>query len=520
MPITRRPMNYVADSPLTEPQVAPGDPHQARRRGLRTALGISAGVAVLAFSIAAANNLNVATAALGLIVLALVVSLFILSRRDAGTVLTLAIVLLFLVPQPYVLVGPLRSVGNPALLVGMAALALWCAGRIMGMLQARPLHPIRWIILLYAIAGLTAYAAGMNRILSVAEQAGASRALFPMIAMIGIGMLAVDGLQGSEQVQTLLQRLVWVAGIASLFGILEFVFPNFSYRDSLRLPGLTTTTDAISDTRSGFDRVQVGASHPIEYAVTLAAVAPLALHFALHASTRGQRRLSLLALVCILAVNPMTVARSGIVAMAVGLLVYAVHLSNRARFNLIVLGLIGLGLYRAAIPGLLGTLRGLLLVGEEDPSIAGRIDDYAKIPGLTAGFEVFGRGMGTFQPLVYFYLDNQYLASLLEGGLVGLFTLILVYVVGFCVARGIRHRSGDPNLRGLGQALAASIAAFAVTAATFDELGFRQAAFTLFLVLGCAGALWSALYSEPKRRWSGELRPDQPIAALPGERRP
>ena len=223
---------------------------------------------MLALSIAAANVLQVATLALGLIVLVLVVSLFTLSRRDTMTVLTLAVVLLFLLPQPYVLVGPLRSVGNPAQLVGMGALVLWCAGRITGLVQVRPLHPIRWIIMLYAITGLTAYAAGMNRILSVAEEAGAARAMFPMIAMIGIGILAVDGLQESHQVQMLLQRLVWVAGLAALAGIVEFAFKSFSYRDLMRLPGLTTTTDLISDTRSGFDRIQVAAAHPIEYAVT------------------------------------------------------------------------------------------------------------------------------------------------------------------------------------------------------------------------------------------------------------
>jgi hypothetical protein len=473
---------------------------------LRTGLGILTGLAVLALSIAAATNLNAATLVAGLVVLVLAVSLFAISRRDTATVLTLAVVLLYLLPQPYVLVGPLRSVGNPAQLAGMVALALWCAGRIMGTVQARPLHPIRWMIMLYAITSLTAYAAGMNRILSVTEQAGAARTLFPTLAMIGIAILAVDGLRGTDQIQTLLQRLVWVAGIASFAGILEFAVKSFSYRDMMRLPGLTTTTDLITDTRSGFDRIQVAAAHPIEYAVTLAAVAPLALHFAMYASTHRQRNLSRLALLCILAVNPMTVARSGIVALAVGLGVYAVHLSNRARLNLISLGLIGIGVYQAAIPGLLGTLRSLLLVGEEDPSIAGRTDDYAKIPGFTAGYEVFGRGLGTFLPLEYFYLDNQYLASLLNGGVVGMFTLILMYIIGFCVARGVRHRSGEPNMRGLGQALAAGIAALAVSAATFDELGFRQSAFTLFLLLGCAGALWSIVHDQPKRRWSGELR--------------
>ena len=313
---------------------------------------------------------------------------------------------------------------------------------------------------------------------------------------------------------TVLQRLVWVGGVAGLIGIVEFAIQGFSYRDTMLLPGLTTNTELIDETRSGFDRIHAAASHPIEYAVSLGALAPLALHFAVHAKTQAQRQLNALAFLAICAAIPMTVARSGVVTVAVGLAFYAVHLSSRAKLNFAVLGVIGLGLYRAMVPGLLGTLKSLLLVGEDDPSIAGRTEDYAKIPGLTAGFEAFGRGLGTFQPMSYFYLDNQYLGSLLEGGVLAMTILIITYVVGFAVARGVRHRSGDLSMRGLGQALAASIAALAISAATFDELSFRQAAFTLFLLLGCAGALWSTVQGNPKRRWSGELRTPKPAQAV------
>jgi hypothetical protein len=444
---------------------------------------------------------------LGLLGLVLFTVFFAISRRDAQTVLTLLVVLLFLLPQDYVLVGPLKSVGNPAQLIGMLALAFWCAGRILGQIRATEGHPIRWVILLYAIAALAAFAAAMsNSTLNMAESAGAARALFPVAASLGIGLLAVDGLESRERVITVLQRLVWVGAVAAFIGIVEFTIHGFNYRDAMHLPGLTTTTELIDDSRSGFDRIHGAASHPIEFAVTLGALTPLALHFALHAKSRLQRELNALAFLLICVVIPMAVARSGIVAVAVGMAFYAVHLSNRAKLNLAVLGVIALGIYRAMVPGLLGTLRSLLLIGEEDPSIAGRTEDYAKIPGLIAGFEAFGRGLGTFQPRAYFYLDNQYLGSLLEGGILGLIILIVTYIVGLGVARGVRHRSGDPSMRGLGQALAASIAAFAVAAGTFDELSFRQSAFTFFLLLGCAGALWSIVQSNPKRQWSGELK--------------
>ena len=207
---------------------------------------------------------------------------------------------------------------------------------------------------------------------------------------------------------------------------------------------------------------------------------------------------------------PMSVSRSGFLTLAVGLGFYAVTLSPRGRFNALVLGVIGLGVFRAMVPGLLGTVRSLFLDVGTDPSIAGRTDDYAAIPALMEGHWWLGRGTGTFLPDVYFFLDNQYLGALLKGGVVGLVTFIALHVVGLGVARGVRHRThNDPALRSEGQALAATIAALGVAAIRVrrDELQ-AEMAFLLFLVLGCAGARWSLVRDLPKeqhRRTSSDV---------------
>ena len=57
--------------------------------------------------------------------------------------------------------------------------------------------------------------------------------------------------------------------------------------------------------------------------------------------------------------------------------------------------------------------------------------------------------------------------------------------------------------------MAGSIAALGVAAATFDELNFRQTGFMLFLLIGCAGALWTHQHAQPKRFRNGSLRPEQ-----------
>ncbi|MFC7494578.1 O-antigen ligase family protein [Nocardioides sp. CPCC 206349] len=486
-----------------------------RSRWLRWTLRIVTAIGAGALAVAPLVNATAVFVVLGLITLSFVVGLIAVSRRDAQAVLTLLLLLLFLIPENYVLVGPLKSVGQPALLVGMLALALWAAGRILGLLDARGGHPIRWAFLLFAISILVSFTAAMSRSLTGEESAGALRSLFPVAAMLGIGLLAVDGLENRQRVETLLEHLVVIGGVAAFLGIVEFANSGFVYSELMKLPGLTSNTDIINDTRSGFSRIDVAAAHPIEYAVAIACLAPLALHLALHASTQVQRRRCGVALALMLIVSPMSVSRSGILALGVGLAIYVVHLNGRARFNAAVVGLIGVVVFRAMVPGLLGTLKSLFLIGDEDPSIAGRTKDYAEIPGLMEGFVWWGRGLGTFQPTKYFYVDNQYLGSLLEGGIIAMAALIVVYITGMCVARGVRHRTGDPALRGLAQALCGSIAALAVSATTFDELSFRQTAFMLFLLLGCAGALWSQVHDQPRRFRSGEVRPEERPTAVP-----
>jgi hypothetical protein len=148
-------------------------------QGLKIATWIISSVGVLVLAIAAILSRGGMLIALGLLGLLLVTVFFAISRSDAQTLLTLVVVLLFLVPQEYVLVGPLNSVGNPAQLAGMLALAFWGAGRILGLIRATGGHPHPVGDLVYALACLVAFAAAMSRsTLTIAESTGSARALF------------------------------------------------------------------------------------------------------------------------------------------------------------------------------------------------------------------------------------------------------------------------------------------------------------------------------------------------------
>ena len=435
---------------------------------------------------------------LGIIVV-LVVVMVAMSRRDATSVLTLLIAVLFLIPENFVLVGPLKSVGNPAILVGLMAGVVWLTARAMGAVHAETWHPYRWTMMVFVATGLTAFAAALTRTLTQDEADSASRTVFPILAMVGVAMLATDGLATMEQIQRVLRRLVLFVAIESAIGLLQF-FVKFDYVSIARLPGLTVNTEVSDWARSGFDRVQAASAHPIEYSVALSVVVPIALHFALNASDRVVRRRYWIMTGLIAVTVPLTVSRAGLLGLVVGVAVYGVVLRGRARANIAVLSFLALVAFPVVAPGILGTVRSFFFAGTQDDSITGRLDDYANLPGLLDGHVWFGRGFGTFIPSDYFFLDNQYLMSLLTGGVVGMLSLVSLYVVGAGTARGARKRFSRSEDKDLAQAVAAAILALAVTAATFDQFSFLQAAFLVFLLGGIASALWSLARAEERAR--------------------
>jgi O-antigen ligase len=149
------------------------------------------------------------------------------------------------------------------------------------------------------------------------------------------------------------------------------------------------------------------------------------------------------------------------------------------------------------VPGLLGSIKNLFLSIQSDNSFTGRTDDYAIVSRLFSRAPFFGRGWGTLLPDRYVLLDNQLLKTLLEGGLLALAALLLLFALGIGAARGAYHRATDPEGRDLGQSFAAAIAIGMVSFATFDAFAFVTVPATLFLVIGCSGALWRLTLTSP-----------------------
>ncbi len=122
------------------------------------------------------------------------------------------------------------------------------------------------------------------------EVSGADRGIIKLMGWSGIALVAADGIRNRARLEKLLERVVLLAAIMAAIGLIQF-FAGVDIAARIHLPGLQTNTELISlGERSIFRRVGGTAAHPIEFGVVLAAILPLAMHFAFGRGEGGSLR--------------------------------------------------------------------------------------------------------------------------------------------------------------------------------------------------------------------------------------
>lgn len=427
------------------------------------------------------------------------------SALDGAGLLTIYLVLLFLVPARLVAPG-LGAAGRPAVIFGIGLLFLWVVTRMLPEQVLPGRQPVRWALAVFLVFFLIAYGLGAARGLPGPEARGADRALIVQLSLIGVTLVACDGISSRDRLDAVLRRLVLLGTLMGLVGALQF-FTGFNLASRIRVPGLRLNAPIVDiGSRGGpdFARVAGTASHYIEYGVVLAMLLPIAIHLLLHARTPGQRQLWTFCSLVIGASIPLSVSRAGTLALVLGLLLLGLAWEPgvQRRSAVIVVG--ATVVFQGVVPGLLGTIRSAFTNFNNDPSIQNRRSDYAEIVGYVQDRPWFGRGPGTFTPERYLLLDNQALLTTLEIGLLGALALLLLLVVAALCARSVRHRAARPSSRHLGAVLAVGLVQGLVSALTFDALFFPIFAGLLFLYIGLCGALYRlrdepAAFPEPVR---------------------
>jgi polysaccharide biosynthesis protein PslJ len=344
---------------------------------------------------------------------------------------------------------------------------------------------------------LVSWGGAFARRIPVEETRAADRGLITIVALVGVMLFTAECIRDRARLDTVLRRFSNLAAACAAIGIVQFV-TGFDPSTALHIPGLgVVNSDFISiGERSNFRRVASTTLHPIEFGYVLALAFPLVLHYAFWPPRETSRWRRWLPVVLVGTAIPMALSRTAALGVIVAALVLVPTWDRRRQLRAAGTTAVALVVFRIVFPGVLGTMLSLFTAWNDDTSVGARASRYTRFGHYFSDSPIIGRGFHTLLPTT-FTLDNQYLLTLIEVGIVGLVALLGVLGVGFALARRARRASDDPATRDLGQSLAAAIAVPAIAFGTFDALSFPVACIATFFVVGAAGALWRIQTTTP-----------------------
>lgn len=408
--------------------------------------------------------------------------------RDAVTVLCAAAVLLVLLPSYWVVPG-VGGAGRPAVLLGLGALVWWGYAMATPQVQSpEPSPPLRVGAGTFVVALLASYGAAAGVLQTGVEQRAMDRAVLVTVGMVGLMLLAAEGIGRLDRLGRLINVMLACAFVMAVIGIIQFRF-GVDPTEWLQIPGLQSTAErSFMGERAGYTRVSGTAIHPIEFAVVLTTLLPMLLYRAFWASSRFWQAVAWTSVVVVAGAVLLTISRTAVLGLVAGGLVLAAGWSMARRVGVAVLAGGFIVVMQALVPGLIGTIYGLFTNWENDPSVAARTRELSEIDVALRDSPWLGRGPRTFVPELHGYVDNQYVLTLIEQGLIGVSALLaLLGAAAWLAFRGMRA-APTPQLADLNRALLASVTVVAISFATYDGLSFPMATGVAFCVFGLTAA--------------------------------
>jgi O-antigen ligase len=405
---------------------------------------------------------------------------------DAVSVLTVFLVLTCAVPS-YQSLPALGSLGRPMHVWALFCLLWWMWVRLQ---RPDPLlsgsRSVRTALLAFAGSVLISYALASFRGLPAGESVTADSGMLRLFGLLGVVLVANDCVLDRDRLLTLYRRIALAGGLMATLGLAQFM-TGMQIVDLMQLPGFVNSSPIPGgEERGGYIRAAGTTAHPLEYAVVLATTLPIAVMLAIE-ETRRHPVARWFPVVSIGLASALSVSRTALIGAAVALLFLIPFWSKKVRLAALGIALIGLAVVYISVPGMAGTIRGMFMTIGSDSSTTSRTDSYDVALEIASHNILFGRGYGTFLPQ-YRILDNQYLALLIEIGVIGLVGILCLFLAA--IMAGVRTRSGarDSMLTSMGPAMAASVAAGSSLMAFFDALSFAISGAMIFLMIGVAGA--------------------------------
>jgi O-antigen ligase len=418
-------------------------------------------------------------------------------RERTPWLLAFLCLLIGFLPSYSVPPGPLKSNGSPAALIAITLFCLCLIGFavIRRTSSTQTVRPGVVLILLYFLLNLAVLGVGLSHLGSALVETNKSRAIIGMMITVGVALYTMTRIETARQHTIVLGCLAISLSFACLVAVLQNAM-RIDLHLLLQPPGFVlNTTDQgrgaggdITSERFGSLRAFGTAIHSIELSVMAAAAVPLTIHFARYATNRTVRWIAWLACGVALLAIPASVSRSGLLALFAALLVYIWAFKVRQIVTALVAFAVFVGVEIVAFPTNTHALWQTIVTAGEDPSIADRTADYAKVSQTFHSSPVFGIGPGGSLPSVYGFLDNQWLQAIVQGGSVGLAAMLVLTCGGIFGISAALRRATTPRERDQVYTVGAMLVAILASSFTFDLFSFRQATLTFFVLFGL---LWS-----------------------------
>jgi O-antigen ligase len=166
-------------------------------------------------------------------------------------------------------------------------------------------------------------------------------------------------------------------------------------------------------------------------------------------------------------------------------------------------------------PTLVTALTTLFSSASSDTSILARTRDYDAAFAEAAQHVWLGRGLGTWLSTKYNILDNQYLHSLLETGVVGVVAFVLLFLVPVVAVIRMRARLTCRDDREFALTLVAALSVDLIGSITYDSLSYPIATGLAFVLIGAAGAALRICHEQLDQPLEAEVLDEADLPAVP-----
>jgi hypothetical protein len=360
----------------------------------------------------------------------------------------------------------------------------------------RRLTPVDIAMLVFGGIAVLSIVLNIDRIYQQNELGFVNKQLSQLIAYGAFFFVVVASIRPEEV--PALTRLVMVLACVTAVGV---IYQSRSGNNLFyTLPGtLLGSLVTVAPPPISTDSAKVIISGPAQHGLALASMLTIALPFAvlplLEVRRPSQRLKYLLIIGLILAADFATKERTSTFAPIVVFIVLAAYKRQILRWAPLAI-IVLIPVIHFAAPGALGSLGSRVLPTSSGGGSAdysnGRAYDYPAVAPDILNNLMIGRGYGTMNTknwLNYRILDNQYLGTLFEVGVVGLFAYLAIVVFGMMTAHRVIRKGGVRAPPAL--AASAGIASFGLLSATYDAAAFPQAVYSFLFVAALVAVLAS-----------------------------